>query len=31
MHMKNWNRVQNAGDLGIFINVIECACMPHKF
>ena len=29
MHVKNWNRMQNAADLGVFYQCEEYACMLH--
>ena len=29
--MKNWNRLQNAADLGFFYRCEDCACMLHIF
>ena len=28
--MKNWNRTQNAADLGVFYRCEDCACMLHS-
>ena len=29
MHVKNWNRMQNAADVGVFYKCGEYACMLH--